>query len=117
MKYEVTIIFEAYEDSYEEGEIGGLSNEWTLTLAANTPEELQEQICDATYTDWKYIDRDENNDTEEATAYATSYLANADNDGDATNTELAEWREGKTRLWAIHCNIFVSKVSKEKVTL
>lgn len=117
MKYEATITFEAYEDDYNNGELYGIDNEWTETLEANTPEELKEKICDATYNNWYYIDRDEDADEDEEAAYRTSYLANADNEGQATIADIEQWKKGETRLWAINCYIAVSKVTKEKVTL
>lgn len=116
--YKAHIFFDATEDNYQEGEIGGVSNSWDETLTAETTEELKQKILDATYTkNWELVDDEQINEYDHATEYHTSYLANAENEGDASEAEIESWKKGETRLWAIHCHVLVTKVTEEKASL
>lgn len=118
MSYKAMIFFDATEDIYEHGEqpdSPGAS--WEETLTAKTKKELKEKIAEVTFNDWKFIEQDDINEYEHATEYWTSYLTTDDNDGKASDSEVALWKQGKLRLWAVHCHILVNEVTKKKVTL
>lgn len=115
--YKAVIYFEAYEDSYEDGEIGNIANHWDETLTAKTKKELRELIEKATYNEWKNIEHEDINEYPKASEYWTSYLADEDNQGDAYPSQIEEWKAGKLRLWAIRCHILVSKVTETKAVI
>ena len=116
--YKAVIYFDAIEDNYNDGEIGGIVNSWTETLEAPTTEELKQKIVDATYQeDFTTIDDEQINEYEHATEYHTSYLADDNNQGDASDQQIEQWRAGKLRLWAIRCHILVTKLTEVKAAL
>lgn len=112
--YQAKIYFEAYEDSYTEGETTDCTNSWQDTLTDSDPERLKQKIIDATYTKWEDIEQDDINDHPNQTEYWTSYHANADNVGNASDAQIEQWKAGKCRLWAIHCQILVSKLTEKR---
>lgn len=116
--YRAKIYFEAYEDTYEEGEAVKCDNIWNDTLEANTKEELKTKIVEAVYAPkFEDLDDEQANKYEHATEYSYSYLANADNQGEATKAEIESWKKGFTRLWAINCHIMVTEVTEKKAIL
>lgn len=117
--YKATIYFDAYEDDFKEGEAMNCDNQWTETLMAKTKAELREKIANATYCDWAKgeIERGDDSDVEAAIEYWAGYTANAENEGEASAAEIEQWKQGKCRLWAIHCQILVSKVTQTKAVI
>jgi len=116
MTYKAQIEFQAYEDDYNEGE-GNFANSWNDTLTADTKSELRNKILEATHSKWSDLDDDQMNEYDWCTEYHTSYLANADNQGDASESEIAEWKKGKQVLYAINCHILVTEVTEKKASL
>lgn len=114
--YKAIIHFDATEDDYEDGEIGGVVNSWEETLTAKTQSELRNKVLGATYSKWEDLDDDQMNEYDWCTEYHTSYLANEDNQGDASESEIEDWRQGKTRLFAITCQILVTEVTEAKAS-
>ena len=57
------------------------------------------------------------NEYDWCTEYHAGYLANADNEGDASASEIEQWKQGKLKLWAIHCHILVTEVTETKASL
>lgn len=118
MVYKAEIEFLAYEDDYNEGEVNGVVNSWNQTITADTKINLRNEILEATYTkNWEDIDDDQMNEYEHATEYHTSYLANADNQGDASESEIEQWKKGELKLYAINCHILVTEVTEKKASL
>lgn len=117
MQYKAKIYFQAVEDSYENGQELGVDNSWEETLYADTQSELRNKVLEATYSKWADIDDDQMNEYGWCTEYHTIYLANEDNQGDATSQEVEEWKQGKLKLWAITCHILVTKITEEKASL
>ena len=115
--YKADIEFTAYEDVFEDGENTSCDNSWNETLTADTASELRNKILEATYSRWEDLDDEQINEYDFATEYHTSYLANADNEGDASEAEIESWKLGQTRLWAIHCHILVTEVTEKKASL
>ena len=81
--YKAHIYFDAYEDSYEDGELDHANN-WEQTITADSKSELRNEILEATYSKWEDLDDDQMNEYDWCTEYHTSYLANEDNEGSAT---------------------------------
>lgn len=120
MQYKATIEFTAYKDDYTEGEQVQPDNWWKETLTADTKDDLREKIADATYQPTfapAYFDYEQINGYDHATEYNTSYLANGQNDGNASGNELEQWKKGKLDLWAIHCHVLVTQVEETKAEL
>lgn len=115
MYYQATIHFSAIEDDYEQGEIGGSVNDWIETIEADTTKELKEKVLQATYS--TELDDEQINDYSFATEYATSYLADENNEGDASPKQIEQWKLGKLKLYAINCHILVTEVSSQKASL
>lgn len=115
--YKADIYFDAIEDNYKDGENVNPDNWWKDTLTAVTTEELKTKIEEATYTKWSDIDFDDFNDTDTAICYIASYYTNEDNEGEASDAECELFKQGKKRLWSVHCRIMVSKVTESKVEL
>lgn len=117
MQYKATIYFEANEDKYDEGQSLAIVNSWDETLLADTQSELRNKILEATYSKWGDLNDEQMNEYDWCTEYQTSYLANEDNEGEATPSEIEQWRKGNIKLYAINCHILVTKVTEEKATL
>lgn len=116
--YQATIYFTAELDNYERGVTGNIVNEWQDTLTASTKKELKEKILSVTYTsNWEDVDDEQLNEYEDATEYSTSYMTNADNDGEATKSELEQFKAGTLDLYVIECHILVSQTVQTKATL
>lgn len=114
--YKAQIEFIAYEDSYEQGELEQV-NIWEETLLADTQSELRNKILDATYSKWEDLDEEQMNEYDWCTEYHTSYLANENNEGDASEEEIEQWKLGKLKLYAINCHILVTEVTEKKASL
>lgn len=113
-QYKATIHFDAYEDSYEQGELDHV-NSWTDEIVKDTKGELQQAILDATYQDdFSTVDDEQMNDYDWCTEYHTTYLANEDNQGDASKQEIEQWKKGEIKLYAINCHILVTKITETK---
>lgn len=117
MTYKAHIEFTANEDNYEQGEISTGDNSWDETLYADTQAELRNKVLEATYSKWADLDDEQANGYDWCTEYHTSYLANADNQGDASESEIEAWKRGECRLWAINCHILVTQVNETKAIL
>ena len=117
MAYKAEIHFAAIEDDYELGEVNGVVNSWTQTITADTQSELRNEILEATYSKWEDLDDDQMNEYDWCTEYHTSYLANADNEGDASAADIELWKAGKKVLYAINCHILVTEVTEKKASL
>jgi len=115
--YKAEIEFSAYEDTYEDGQALDCDNIWNETITADTQSELRNKILEATYSKWEHLDDDQMNEYDWCTEYHTSYMATADNEGEATEAELELWRRGELRLWAINCHILVTEVTEKKASL
>lgn len=115
--YKAIIQFDSYEDSYEEGEIGR-GTWWSMTISdAKTKAELREAIERETYSDWAEIELNDEEEDNTGTVYVTAYMANADNEGEATPAEIEQWKQGKMRLWCVNCRIEVTEVIERKAVL
>lgn len=118
--YKAQIEFTAYEDVYEDGEQWQCDNLWNDTLTADTPEHLKELVLDATYSKWEEVNTEQINSYDWCTEYHTSYLAIEDNQMGLTppsTYEIDEWKQGREKLYSIHCHILVTKVTEEKAEL
>lgn len=115
--YKAVIYFHANKDNYTAGQALETDNAWSLTIAANTTDELKEQIAEATYSKWDDIFRNDINEYDDASEYWTSYMADADNIGDASQAQIDEWKQDKLELWAVNCHILVSEVTETKAIL
>lgn len=115
--YAAKIYYEAYQDVYGDGQSFACDNAWTEELLADTPSELRNKVLEATYSKWQDIDDEQMNEYDWCTEYHTSYLANADNQGEATPSEIEAWKQGKLKLWAINCHILVTEVTEKKASL
>lgn len=116
--YKADILYQAYEDNYNKGEIGDCVNSWEATATAKTKAELKTKILEATYTDkWEDVNHEDANEYPNWSEYWSGYYANADNQGDATPSELEQWKLGKEKLYRIDCHILVSKVTERKAVL
>jgi len=115
--YKAEIEFTATEEDYNLGEVGGVDNSWNETYIADTQSELRNKILEATYSKWADLDDDQMNDYDWCTEYHTSYMANAENIGNATEAELEQWSKGEIRLWAVNCHILVTEVTEKKASL
>lgn len=116
MTYKAQIEFSAYEDDYNEGE-GEHVNTWHETLEADTQSELRNKVLEATYSKWEHLDDDQINEYDWCTEYHTSYLANAENQGDASKSDIEQWKKGELKLYAINCHILVTEVTETKASL
>lgn len=117
MSYQATIFFSAAQDIYNDGESMQIDNEWREVLRADSLEQLRAMVLEITYSKWEDLDDTQINGYKHATEYHTTYMANADNIGSATPPEIADWKRGRTRLWAINCHILVSEIIERKVKL
>lgn len=117
MSYKATIYFDAYVDDYEQGQELQSVNYWTDTIEKDTTEELKKAICEATYSKWDDITYEDINEYPQASEYWTSYLADEDNQGDASASQVEQWKQGKLTLYAINCHILVSEVIEKKAVL
>ena len=116
--YQATICFTAYLDNYERGVTGNIVNEWQDTLTSSTKKELKEKILNVTYTsNWEDVDDEQINDYKDATEYRAYYMTNVDNDGEATKSELEQFKAGTLDLYVIECHILVSQTIQTKATL
>lgn len=116
MSYKAQIYFDAYEDDYKEGELNQ-ANSWEQTLTADTQSELRNKILEATYSKWEDLSDEQINEYDWCTEYATTYLTNADNEGDASESEIEQWKKGDLKLYAVNCHILVTEVIEKKATL
>lgn len=116
MSYKAEIEFTAYEDDYNEGE-GNHVNTWMQTITADTKSELRNEILAATYSKWENLDDDQMNEYDWCTEYHTSYMANEDNQGDASKSEIELWKKGELKLYAVNCHILVTEVTEKKASL
>jgi hypothetical protein len=118
IQYKAQIEYTAIEDNYNEGEIGDFVNNWHEDIIRDSREMLKQAVIEATYqSDFSTIDDDQINDYDWCTEYSTSYLANGDNDGEATLLQIEAWEKGMLRLYAIDCHILVTKITETKGTL
>lgn len=117
MTYQAKIDYDAYKDDYNEGQDLGCVNSWQETIAADTQSELRNKVLEATYSKWQDLDNEQLNEYDWCTEYHTSYLANADNEGEATPSEIEAWKQGKLDLYAINCHILVTEVTEQKASL
>lgn len=115
--YKAKIYFEAIEDDYKNGEIGGVVNHWTEQITALTQSGLRNKVLEATYSKWQDLDDEQMNEYGWCTEYHTSYLANEENEGEATQSEIKAWKKGKLQLFAINCHILVTEITEKKGTL
>jgi gas vesicle protein len=115
--YKATIYSEATEDNYMDSLVGDVVNSWEEVLTADTQSELRNKILEATYTEWKDLNDEQINDYDWCTEYHTSYLTNEDNQGKAYESEVKEWKKGKTKLYAVECHILVTEVTEKKASL
>jgi len=115
--YKAEIEFIAVKDDYENGEELTADNVWYETLTADTQSELRNKILDITYSKWTDLNDEKINEYDWCTEYHTSYLANADNEGNATEREIKQWKQGELELWAINCHICVTEVLERKAEL
>jgi hypothetical protein len=115
--YKAQIEFRAVEDDYNEGESLTVDNVWEETLTADTKSELRNKILEATYSKWADLDDEQINEYDWATEYHTSYLANAENEGSASESEIEAWKKGELKLWAVNCHILVTEVTEKKASL
>lgn len=115
--YQAIIHYTTEEDIYSSGCTGKIGTDWTDKLEAATPEELRSIVEDNVYSKREDWGDDQINDYEDATEYWADYLANADNMGEATPTEIENWKQGKQRLWLVSCHILVSQITKQAATL
>lgn len=115
--YKATIYFEGYKDDYTEGESTNSDSSWEQELTADTQSELRNKVLEATYSKWSDLDDEQINEYDWCTEYHTGYMANANNEGEASEQELADFAEGKCELWAIHCHILVTEVTEKKASL
>ena len=116
--YKAIIFYTAYVDDYEQGQEFECVNSWDDTIIADTKEELKAKILEATYTpSWDLVDDDQMNGYEHAYEYHTSYLADEENEGDATEEQIEEWKQGKLKLYAINCQVLVTEVTESKAIL
>lgn len=115
--YKASIEFRANEDVYKDGENIETDNIWHEDIYADTQSELRNKVLEATYSKREDLDDEQINEYDFATEYHTSYLANADNEGEATAKEIELWKQGKCRLWAINCHILVTEVKESKAVL
>jgi hypothetical protein len=114
--YKANIEYIAYEDSYEHGELDQV-NRWNEIIEADTQSELRNKILEATYSKWEDLDDEQMNEYDWCTEYHTSYLANEDNQGSASESEIEAWKRGELKLYAINCHICVTEVTEKKATL
>ena len=114
--YKAQIEFRAYEDDYEQGELD-FANSWDETLTAETQSELRDKVLQATYSEWEWLDDEQANEYDWCTEYHTSYLANAENIGDASEQEIRQWKRGKLKLYSVNCHILVTEVTETRATL
>lgn len=114
--YQAIIYFDSYEDNFTEGETSKCDNFWHEILEAKTKKQLKTLIETYTFSEWKNVTQDNINDYPTKTEYWASYMADADN-YEATESELRLWKQGKLRLWAIHCHILVTELAEKKVLL
>ena len=115
--FKAEIEFSAYEDVFEDGENVSCDNTWFETITADTASELRNKVLEATYSRWQDLDDEQINEYDFATEYHTSYLANENNEGDASESEIEAWKRGELRLWSIHCHILVTEVTEKKSSL
>ena len=116
MKYQASIYFDTAEDNYKEGELEA-GTSWEEVLTADTPAELRNKVLEATYSNWQDLNDEQINEYDWCTEYWTTYLANANNEGEADEAEIKLWKQGKLKLWAVHCQILVTKIIEEKGSL
>lgn len=114
--YKAIIFFDSVEDDYKQGELES-GTSWEQTLEADTKSELRNKILEATYSKWADLDDEQINDYDWCTEYHASYLANAENIGNASESEVEQWRLGKLKLWAVNCHILVTEVTEKKARL
>lgn len=119
MYYQAKVMFDVFEDDYKDGEATNSVNWWIETLTAKTTDELKTKIENSTYSKFSddTIERDEVMDTDEVTAYRASYMTDQDNEDEPTEFQLEQWKQGQLKLYAVNCNIRVSKVIETKVEL
>jgi hypothetical protein len=115
IQYKAQIEYTAIEDNYDDGEIGDFVNNWHEDIIRDSREMLKQAVIEATYqSDFSTIDDDQMNNYEWCTEYQTSYLANGENEGEATSSEIEAWKKGKLTLYAINCHILVTKITEAK---
>ncbi len=115
--YKASILFESAPSSYEHGEDTEISNNWEDSAEFKTKDELKKWICEQCYTDWDLINHDDANEYDWASEYWAGYMTDEQNMGEASKTQLEQWEAGKLALWAVHCHILVSEVTKTKAVL
>ena len=115
--YKAVIYFDTEEDDYNEGLNGKSGTSWVDSFESSTKEGLREQITDAVYCDWKDVMQDNANEYENQTEYWADYLANENNEGEATPQEVKQWKDGNLKLWSVRCHILVSEVKESKVLI
>ena len=114
--YKADIEFSACEDHYINGELDCV-NVWNEVLYADTQSELRDKILSATYSKWEDLDDEQMNEYDWCTEYHTSYLANEENEGDASEEEIERWKLGEIKLYSINCHILVTEVTEKKASL
>ena len=116
-KYKAQIEFISREDDYQEGELLETSSSWNETLIADTKEKLRERISEITYSKWENISDEQINEYDWCTEYHADYLANEDNNGEASEREIEQWKLGKIKLYGVSCHILVTQITEKKTTL
>ena len=114
--YKAIIYFDGIEDDYEQGELERGAS-WAETFTAYTKSELLDKVLKATYSKWADMNDEQMNNYGWCTEYHTSYLANAENIGNASESEIEAWKRGELKLWAVNCHILVTEVTEKKASL
>ena len=114
--YKAQIEFTAYLEDYKNGQLEQVNN-WQQEIVAKSQTELKEMVLGATYSNWEKLDDDQINEYDLCTEYHASYLANEENQGDASKTEIELWKADKLKLYSIECHILISEITETKASL
>ena len=116
---------ETCEDSFEHGELpDSVGSSWSSKdLPVNgrfdTIEEALKAVCEANGFDYNredWLNWATEFGEDEAGRFSLSVLVD-NNNSEASESEIAEWREGKTRLWNCDLNVYLGVVAERELTM
>lgn len=108
--YKVYMTFSAVKDDWKYGETDEYGANWDLSQEFATLPEVKEFVKENTYSGYEYIEYDEY-----LKRYTTSYMTTDENEGEMTDLEHEQWKQGDISGWSVQCDITVKKYTPKLI--
>lgn len=114
MGYKALVFCHSEVDNYESGLTGELGTSWDFKFESSSFSKLMDEVA-------LFVNADSPSDLyfEDINEYPDAceawfdYHANVEN-YEASERELELWKQGKIKLWNVHCHILISEVTERK---